>query len=135
VHHRVAGAFNLGHSLVLLGIRLARQPHINEQAVLAIDLRRPERLGFDRYQSFAALSGRFRQQLFRAMRAEIRNSGRGDGGDLIPARFSQHGPEHDARIVGRRCVGGTGPYHLLGFAQQATDVQSPDGRRHKTEVR
>ena len=56
MHHRVAGAFNLGHSLVLLGIRLARQPHINEQAVLAIDLRRPERLGFDRYQSFAALS-------------------------------------------------------------------------------
>jgi hypothetical protein len=49
----VAGAFDLGHGLILPGIGLARQPQIDEQSVLAVDLRRPERLGIDRYYTIS----------------------------------------------------------------------------------
>ena len=44
-------------------LRLPRQPHVDEHAVLTVDLWRPERLGIDWHEPLAQLSGRLREKL------------------------------------------------------------------------
>ena len=62
-HDGMTGPFERGDGVVLRGIGLGRQPHIDEQAVLAVDLGVPERLGVDWHEPLAELSGRLREKL------------------------------------------------------------------------
>ena len=62
-HDRVAGALQRRDGIVLFSIRCAVQAHINEQAVITVDLRRADALTVDRHNPFALLTGRFGDEL------------------------------------------------------------------------
>jgi hypothetical protein len=85
----VTRAFERGDGAVLLHVSFARQSHMDEQAIVSIDIGGPERFCIDRDEPLAVLAGRFRQQLLEPC-PEICNAGRGDDGNLVSARFSEH---------------------------------------------
>ena len=74
-------------AVILLCIRFARQPRIDEQAILSIDVGRSQRLGIDGNDPVAVLAGRFGQQLLEP-RAEIGDAGRSDDRHLVLPAFA-----------------------------------------------
>ena len=63
-HHRLAGRFERGDRPLLLVVLVGGEAQIGEDAVIAVDRRRAQRLGVDRHDALAELAGRFGEQLF-----------------------------------------------------------------------
>ena len=135
---RMAGLLQRLHRLALRRIDLPVQLQIGEESVVAVAIRRGERLAGERDQSTALLAGTFRQKLLQPG-AEIGDYGRGDDRHLVAseARCSDtHGDaELHARIFrtaghrGRRTVA------LAASSQQAFDVQADRSGWDQAELR
>ena len=95
------------------GIFVACERKLDEETIVAVNLRHAERLAVDRDETLAVLAGRFGEQLL-GPGAEIGEAGRRQDRDLVAARprgGAEREAEHDTGILRRRHVGAARMHH------------------------
>ena len=105
-HDRMPARSSAATASSCFGIRFARQPQIDEQAIRAVDVGRAQRLGVDRDEALALLAGRFGEELLEPG-AEIGDAGRGDDRDLVAARLCRARPGSSPSTTPGFSAGGT----------------------------
>ncbi len=122
---------------VLSRVRRGFQTHVGEDAIVAVNLGRPNVFAVHRDDALALLAGGFRHQLFEPC-AESGDSGRGDEGDLVAAA-ARGSPEDDseqnAGILFDRDAGSAGLDHFLGAGQESAHVQTHERAGHHAKIR
>ncbi len=135
-HHRMPGILEGLHSLVV-GI-VAVQPQVDEQPVVAIDIRRAQRLADHGQDALALLAGALGDELLHPI-TKVAKPRRGDKGHLVPASLGQLTQDRAQpgavvvaihRAVARLTVAGHGQRLL----QQRLYVHSHQRRRHQPKV-
>ena len=112
-HHRMAGRLQLRKLGLVSGIGFTIEREIDEEAIVAVKLRRAERLAVDRDETLAVLAGGLGEQLL-GPGAEIGQARRRQDRHLVAARprgSAEREAERDAGILRRRYVGTARMHH------------------------
>ena len=133
---RLPGALDRLDRRVLLRVGVGAKPHVDEQAIVAVRVRRAERLAVDGDHALPLLAGRLRQQLLEPG-AEVADRGRRHERELVAPALradADRRPEHEPGVVGGRHAGGAAVRHPLGPIEQLVHVDSHHRARHHAEV-
>ena len=129
--------FQCSKSSFTRAVAIVFQTQIDKDAIIAIDLRLPERLAFQRDQRLAVLAGGFGDQLFSPC-TEACDTRRAGQGQLVAAMLGRSGEckaELNTGIFRRRRIRTTGADHRSRKIEKRCDIDSGRCCRHETERR